>query len=113
MQEQNSVKHYWRLKMRTLTCDMPNCSNTIDVANNYSTPKGWTHITITGAVGKIGSAYPQNQSIRKDICDECTLKVFDFSEDPPKSLQDQFHDAAMDYLDGLAIDAIEAAAENR
>ena len=64
-------------------------------------------------MGQEGKSYPkQIQSFKKNFCNNCTPEMFSIEEgDPP--LQEQFEDAAMDYLRELAEGALEAAMETR
>ena len=100
--------------MRTLTCDMKNCENIETISGPNIVPDGWSQITINGYMKDPNTKYGGNKAatMRKDICTECTPKVFDFSEEPEMTLEEQFRQVATDYMEDLAINAIEQAQDN-
>ena len=97
--------------MLMLHCDL--CENIIEVLTASANPDGWSSITITGYVRELGKTYGSTpRSIKKSLCPDCVPKIFDFSKEAPKSIQEQFEIAAVDYMTELAEEAVQCAVDN-
>ena len=96
--------------MLVAKCDT--CKDTTEsISSNYTVPKGWVDIVISGQVTVKG--YVNRQSVRKLICPKCVLSIFDLTEEgiKTKSVVKQFEDAAVEYMGELAVTAVEEAME--
>lgn len=96
--------------MLKATCDRCDTESVV-VASLYTVPEGWSDMTLTGQI-KMAAGGINRQSVKRLLCAECTGKIFDVSADAPKTIREQFEDAAMDYFDELAIEAMERIAED-
>jgi len=100
--------------MRSVTCD--GCKKVETVSSGMANGKNWSRITVNAVLIEVNEksnmAGLKRLALQKDFCVDCTKKTFDFSFEPKKTLQEQFTDAADDWLRDLAIDAIQDAQDN-
>lgn len=91
-------------------CD--HCKKTTEsISSNYTIPKDWADIVISGQIRVKG--YVNRQSIRKLLCPNCISSIFDLTETGilNKSVAKQFEEAAVDFMNELAVEAVEEAME--
>jgi len=95
--------------MITAHCDK--CEKAETIRTGFIIPKGWADITVTGQIPTKERGLSR-QSFKQLLCDTCVKAIFDTEASSNKTVEQTFREVAGEYLNDLAIDAFEQAAEN-
>ncbi len=90
---------------KEFTCDT--CGKK-EVDGGLARPEGWMQVTISGNVPQKEGRYGGHQSVKYDLCDECSDKVFP-KEKEQKDLQAEFAIVASDLIQEMVQEAMENA----